>query len=316
MDNQQLVKCNYCSHRGFKLRRNLLTHITAAHPEFLAHYETEQVENQRLEKRALDSVSADHIEKSAREAANKDRLHQQNKRQEVVATRLRSQAVWKASKDDVDAPALDEDGLPLTYHPNQVKSKTKRIGLGPRRTIGFQKPFTVVHPSAAREEDLPDVPEELRHAFDPHRPGFNPFHPFLSGEDFKKARFFIQSRMADSNITKYFNHGVGTSNSFHSPHLLHKLINEMEPALDYGSWTKGTATFIADKKNADQPFYFRDLEDTLRFLLEQPCFKDHITYYPVMQFSDADMTVREYGEPFTAQFWHQEQVSNFFHRGR
>lgn len=308
-DAALLLKCDYCDHRGFKLPRNLLAHVTDHHNEWLFHFTTALAEKERRQKRALDSISADHLEKSAREAASQKRLCQQNVRQDVTATRFRSQPQHKAGPDDVEAPELDMAGQPLTYHPNQVKSKTKRTTLGPRRATGLEdSSLAVIDPSVATGDDLEDVPEEERHSFDPRRPGFNPFHPFADGDDFKKAKFFIQSRMSDANITKYFNEGIGTAKSFQSPHVLHRLINEMEPALDYDSWTKGTATFIANKKNAKQPYFFRNLEDTIRFLIEQPCFKDHMTYAPVVRYSDAEHTVREYGEPYSAEYWAEEQV--------
>ena len=88
----------------------------------------------------------------------------------------------------------------------------------------------------------------------------------------------------------------------------------MEPALDKMSWTRGEATFIADKKNAKQSYFFRDLKASIRFLIEQPCFKDFMSYAPVKQYSSPDVeaegTMRFYTEPNSGEYWEKEQVCN------
>ena len=86
----------------------------------------------------------------------------------------------------------------------------------------------------------------------------------------------------------------------------------MEPDLDEMSWTRAEATFIADKKNAKQPFFFRDLKACIKFLMEQPCFKDFMSYAPVKQYSSPDLddedTMRLYTEPNSGEYWEEEQV--------
>lgn len=301
--------CNYCKREGYVRETGLDKHVRNEHPEFAAIYESDKREAIRAQKRALDEIPGTHLHLSMAKTVRKTA---QDAYFETLARRLFTQSQANAGEHDIDAPEPNSEGEADTYLPHQVKSKTKRTSLGPRRTGASHCPVLVVDRSVWEGDDLEDVPEDEMHSFNPRQAGFNPFYPFPDGADFKKAQWFINSRMADSAITNYFNDGIGTAKSFQSPHALHRLIDEMDPALDDQSWAKGEATFIADRKNAKQPYFFRDLESSIRFLMEQPCFKDYMVYAPVKEYSgDLDdlETKRYYTEPNTGEHWHEEQVS-------
>lgn len=258
-----------------------------------------------MEKRALDSIPDADLSIPRRDT----RGLAQNQSFEKARAFL-SQSHSRAAPHDTDAPALASDGEAETYFPHQVKSRNQRRALGPRRSTGTED-CIVVEGSVHTGEDLEDVPEDELHPLDPRNEVLDPFYPFVDGKDFLKAHWFIKNRISDGAITTFFNHGVGTAESFQSPHTLHRLIEEMEPALDSHSWTKGKATFVADKKNADQPYYFRDLETSIRFLMEQPCFRDYMVYAPVKEYSgppDDPTSYRLYSEPNTGDEWHEQQV--------
>ena len=207
-----IFTCNYCRHPGFKLERNLDKHVSDNHPQFVQHYSTAQYEASRQRKRAIDDIPANVLEKSVQEAQRRERQTQEtNSRFKSTSQRLQSQSHLKATKDDVEEPDLGDDSQILTYLPHQVKSRTKTGSLGPKQNYGVEIPFTEIDETVWDGDQLENVPPEEWHSFDPRHKDFNPFYPFSNGDDFKKACYFINSRMPDSAITSFFNHGIGTA---------------------------------------------------------------------------------------------------------
>lgn len=312
MDPRRPFVCNYCKRNGYVRESGLDSHVSNKHPEFIRHYESAKQEAIRLEKRALDAIPA--AQAYTTRAATRNTAQDSEEYYFRMARAQITQSQSRAHEGDNDDPALDLDGQAETYLPHQVKSKTKRTDLGPRRNTGSMRDslVTVVDPRVWEGDDLEDVPENEKHDFDARHKGFNPFYPFANGSDFKKAQWFIKYRIPDSAITAYFNNGIGTAKSFQSPYVLHRLIDEMEPALAKDAWFKGNATFIADKKNANQPYYFRDLETSIRFLMEQPCFRDYMVYAPCKEYlgnpGDPE-SQRLFSEAHTGTFWEKEQES-------
>lgn len=205
--------------------------------------------------------------------------------------------------------STDETGNIETYLPHDIKSKTTRITLGPRRKRldRLIEEFNGIW----KGDKLPDVPKERR-PFNYNLPRFNPWSPFRDGTDFKLANWFIRNRISDTAITDFFNSGIHNGkSSFRSPYSLYKLIDSVDPVLGTDNWLVGEADFKGDAKTAKQEFYYRPLESSIRNLMERPAFRDHMVYSPTKEFrirSNGEKQ-RIYSEIHTADWWHEEQVS-------
>lgn len=59
----------------------------------------------------------------------------------------------------------------------------------------------------------------------------------------------------------------------------------------------------------EDELWLRNINECIAQLLGNPAFRDHISYKPCKVFTDQDMTMREYGELWTADWWWETQVS-------
>ncbi|RPA70742.1 hypothetical protein BJ508DRAFT_316264 [Ascobolus immersus RN42] len=256
-----------------------IKHVTNRHPHLLSRYIADAAEEARLQRNKAQSTDQ---EANTHSAIRKPSRY--ISKESLTFNTLEHVRTLKATKSkayDFQQPEVnDETGEVETFLPNQVRDRTVKVEMGPRHVKNTGR--IEIYPKMREGDDLTDVSEEERQ--NTARPGdddFNPFHPFINGYDFKVARWFIKNRIADTAINDFFNCGIGKDiQSFQSAHSLNKLIDQMESKIR----TEEAAFFNADAKNSVQKYYFRGLEDTLKGLVEQPCFRKYMTYYPYREY--------------------------------
>ena len=73
--------------------------------------------------------------------------------------------------------------------------------------------------------------------------------------------------------------------------------------IDQLGWIKGTVDFHLHQGCA---FYFRDLEDTIQYLLRQRVYAEHLVFEPMHEFDDEGNRV--YTDMHTGDWWWTTQV--------
>lgn len=283
-------------------------HIKQRHKHLYHRYLADQAEEYRLRRRNA-TTSADVGEDTQPQKRKTSPFRYSVESLTFKALdHVRTLKATKSKAYDVEEPKIDEEtGEVETFLPNHIKDRTVKVEMGPRRATAATW-RTEVHPMMKEGDDLKDVPDDQRqNTARPDDDDFNPFQPFLNGYDFKLARWFIKNRIPDTVINDYFNSGIGKDvRSFQSAYTLNKLVDEM----DFGIWNEGLAIFQVDAKNSHQKYYTRKLISCIRTLVEQPCYRDYMTYFPYKeyQFQD-DVEERVFSEIFSADWCWEEQVS-------
>ena len=136
---------------------------------------------------------------------------------------------------------------------------------------------------------------------------FNPLAPFANAYEYKLARFFHESKTSLKDINKFFKNDLlpaglpkGASVRFKSGHTWREMMREL---VDQPEWHKGTVDFHLQEGCV---FYYRDLKSTIRYLLRQRTFADHLVYEPVREF-DVDGN-QVYTDIHTGDWWWRTQV--------
>ena len=167
----------------------------------------------------------------------------------------------------------------------------------------------------------------------------NIFYPFAGPKDFILGRYFVKNHIAQTAVNEYFNSGLAktpvvasssklreslrdTASSdnitFKSWHDLNKKMTELaeETSTANVEWQRGTVRYGALSRNKDKAveYFYRDVQESVQFLLEQPCFEPHLTYKPVRDFDDTG--ARCYGELNTGDWWWRQQVGKEAHSHR
>jgi len=132
---------------------------------------------------------------------------------------------------------------------------------------------------------------------------FNPIFPFQSAYEYKLAKFFHESKTSFTNIDRFFKasllpdaHGV----HFQSGYTWR---NKMRAMIDQPSWIKGTVDFHLQRGCT---FYYRDLEDTIQYLLRQQAYAEHLVFAPKHEFDEEYNRV--YTDMHTGDWWWRTQV--------
>ncbi|KAF8414646.1 hypothetical protein BGX38DRAFT_1281763 [Terfezia claveryi] len=113
--------------------------------------------------------------------------------------------------------------------------------------------------------------------------------PFQNAYEYKLARFFHESKTSLTNIDRFFKQNLlppGLSEDdgvhFHSGYTWR---NKMREMIDQPGWQTGTVDFHLQKGSA---FYYRDLEDTVRYLLQQRAYGKHLVFAPIHEFDEKE----------------------------
>ncbi|KAF8415902.1 hypothetical protein BGX38DRAFT_1281117 [Terfezia claveryi] len=116
---------------------------------------------------------------------------------------------------------------------------------------------------------------------------FNPIAPFQNTYEYKLVRFFYESKTSLTNIDHFFKQnllppGLSEDDGVHF-HLGYTWRNKMRERIDQPSWQTGTVDFHLQKGSA---FYYKDLEDTVQYLLPQRAYGKHLVFAPIHEFDE------------------------------
>ena len=136
---------------------------------------------------------------------------------------------------------------------------------------------------------------------------FNLISPFQNAYEYELARFFNHSKTLLTNIDRFFKEDLLTSAQSKIENVYFRSANtwrnKMRAIVDQDEWQRGTVDFHLQK---DCSFYYRDLEDTVRYLVKQRAYAEHVVYTPSREFhSSGD---RIYTEMHTGYWWSRIQV--------
>ena len=136
---------------------------------------------------------------------------------------------------------------------------------------------------------------------------FNPISPLQNAYEYKLARFFHDSKTSLTNIDRFFKADLLTSarsktqkGYFQSGHTWR---NKMWAMVDQPEWQRGTVDFHLQK---DCSLYYRDLEDTVRYLVKQRAYAEHLVFTPSREFDSSGDRI--YTEMHTGDWWWRIQV--------
>jgi len=114
-------------------------------------------------------------------------------------------------------------------------------------------------------------------------------------------------------INKRFrNPTMATVSNFTSSYTVFKWLNAMSYAMRIDSWTSGTVWYnrLANPNNlrddGDTQFFNRNPVECIEFLMQQPAFRQHMSYGPAKKFNDAEECI--YSEEKSSDWWWNEQV--------
>jgi len=132
---------------------------------------------------------------------------------------------------------------------------------------------------------------------------FNPIFPFQTAYQYKLAKFFHESKTSLVNIDRFFK--AGLLPDAHGVHFQsgYTWRNKMCEMIDQPGWMKGTVDFYLHKGCV---FYFRDLEDTIQYLLRQRAYAEHLVFAPRHEFDEEYNRV--YTDMHTGDWWWRTQV--------
>ena len=108
-----------------------------------------------------------------------------------------------------------------------------------------------------------------------------PWRPFLTLDDFKLANWFVTSKVLRSLIDEYFTIGLSKSTSpcVKSPYKLDQYITALDPYQHFLEWKEG----IYKNDSYSSTFFYRDIVQSVEYLLSQPAYRDDIVYAPVRE---------------------------------
>jgi len=105
---------------------------------------------------------------------------------------------------------------------------------------------------------------------------------------------------------------MATVGNFTLSHTLLKSLNEMSYVMGIDSWESGKVYYhhLADPKNLCDDdfacFFYRIPVECIEFLMQQPVFREHMSYAPAKEFNDAQE--RTYSEVKSSDLCRNKQV--------
>ncbi|KAG0643365.1 hypothetical protein HOY80DRAFT_1094438 [Tuber brumale] len=143
--------------------------------------------------------------------------------------------------------------------------------------------------------------------------------PFQNKTDFELAQWFIEAKVLEEHIDRYFKNGLGPENStIKSAYRLFHTVDELESGLGMRSWKEGLVSFTElDIEDTDglelatsqQRFFYRNTLDCAKYLLSQKCFTQDIVYAPVKDWDSETPPARVYSEMHTGDWRWETQDS-------
>jgi len=131
--------------------------------------------------------------------------------------------------------------------------------------------------------------------FDMFHSEIDPRVPCACNEDDRLAHMCIEPTLRRAVINELFrNPTLATVSNFASSHTSFKRLNKTINAMSIDSWKSGEVCHnsVADHKNLCNDnythFFYRNPLECIEFLTQQPALREHMSYAPVTEFSDAE----------------------------
>jgi len=119
--------------------------------------------------------------------------------------------------------------------------------------------------------------------------------PFSCKEEYRLADWCVKHNLSRAAINELFrNPTMAIISNFTSSHPLFKRLNEMSYARGIDSWKSGKVYYnrVADSNNLRDNdytrFFHRNPVECIEFLMQQPAFREHMSYAPAKEFNDAE----------------------------
>jgi len=140
---------------------------------------------------------------------------------------------------------------------------------------------------------------------------FNPILPFQMAYQYKLVKFFHESKSSLVIINQFFKAGLLLD--AHRVHFQsgYTWRNKMREMIDQPGWMKGTVDFHLHKGYI---FYYRDLEDTIQYLLQQHAYAEHLVFAAIHEFNEQYKRVCT--DMHTGDWWWRTQVGNLSCEGK
>jgi len=136
---------------------------------------------------------------------------------------------------------------------------------------------------------------------------------FSCEEEYQLAHWCIKHNLSRAAINKLLrNHTMATISNFALSHTSFKRLNEMSYAMGIESWKSGKVccNCLPDANNLRDNdytrFFYHNPVECIEFLMQQPAFREHISYAPAKEFNDAEERI--YSEVQSSNWWWNEQV--------
>ena len=110
----------------------------------------------------------------------------------------------------------------------------------------------------------------------------NPWSSFSSEDNFNLSWLFVRSKVAKSQIHAYFAQGLGCMDcrSFRSAYILRQPLHVLKPFREYLVWAEAGI----DAGRHATTFYYRNIIDSVRYLIRQVAYSSNIVYAPIGEY--------------------------------
>jgi len=137
--------------------------------------------------------------------------------------------------------------------------------------------------------------------------------PLSREEEYLLAHWCVKHNLSRAAINELFrNPTMTTISNVTLSHTSFKRLHEMSYAMGIDSWKLGKVGYnrLADPNNLRDDdytcFFCRDPVECIEFFMQQPAFRDHMSYAPTKEFNDAEQGI--YSEVKSSDWWWNEQV--------
>jgi hypothetical protein len=137
--------------------------------------------------------------------------------------------------------------------------------------------------------------------------------PFPCQEEHRFVHWCVKHNLSRAAINELFrNPTMATISNFTSSHTLFKRLNKMSYVMGIDSWKSGKVCYnrLADSNNLYDDdhtcCFYRNPVHCIEFLMQQPAFREYMSYAPAKEFNDAEERI--YLEVKSSDWWWNEQV--------
>jgi len=138
--------------------------------------------------------------------------------------------------------------------------------------------------------------------------GIHLWVPCSCEEEYRLAHWCIKHNLSRAAIEELFRkHTMATISNFTSSHTLFKMLNEMCCAMGIDSWKLGKVCYNRlpnpnNLRNDDYTcFLYHNPVECIEFLMQQPAFREHMSYAPAKEFNEAEEHI--YSEVKSSNWW-------------